>query len=264
MSAGWLTSAMVLKTAFGTLCRDNRVRLRLTQRQLGDAVGVSRGHIANIEIGRANPPLDLVDRIAQALDIEISLVARPAIVLGGGQKDLVHARCSGFVDRRMRGDGWLTAREVEVVHGRSHGWIDLLAFDPRSGTLLVIEIKTRLDDVGSIERQLGWYERSAFDVARGLGWGARRIIGWLLVLASDEVEMVLRASRDVFALSFPIRARAMANMVVGVEASAGGRGLGLIDPASHRRQWIIASRIDGRRSSAPYHNHADAARRLAA
>ena len=32
--------------------------------------------------------------------------------------------------------------EVEVVEGRAHGWVDLVAFDPRTGTLLVIEVKT--------------------------------------------------------------------------------------------------------------------------
>src|SRR6187401_13542 len=99
---------MPLRTSFAAFCRENRIRLRLTQRQLADAVGVSRGHVANIELGRANPPLDLVDRIARALDVEITFVARPAIVIGGGPGDVVHARCSGFVDRRLRTDGWAT------------------------------------------------------------------------------------------------------------------------------------------------------------
>ena len=175
------------------MCGNNRRRLRLTQGQLGAMVGVSRGHIANIEIGRANPPLDLVDRIARALDVEIDLVARTPIVSPIGPRDLVHARCSGYADRRIRSAGLLTAGEVEIVHGRSHGWIDLLAFDRQSGTLLVIEIKTRLDDLGAIERQLAWYERAAPDVVRRFDWKPRRTVGWLLVLASDEVEAVLRA-----------------------------------------------------------------------
>jgi transcriptional regulator with XRE-family HTH domain len=252
----------VLSAAFGSLCRDNRVRLRLTQRQLGAAVGVSRGHVANIEIGRANPPLDLVERIGRALDLDIAIVARPPVVVGSGSKDLVHARCSGFVDRRLRGVGWHTAREVEVVHGRSHGWIDLVAFDPRTGTLIIIEIKTRLDDIGATERQLGWYVRSGFDVARSLGWHPRRIIGWLLVLASDEVEATLRTHRDVMAQAFPARAREMTSLLLDSDAPIMGRGLGMVDPASHRRAWIIPTRIDGRRSHSPYRDYADAARGL--
>ena len=79
------------------------------------------------------------------------------------QRDAVHAPCSGYANRRFRAGGWETGREVEIVHGRSHGWIDLLAFDPRTGLLLIVEIKTRLDDLGLVERQLAWYERSAFE-----------------------------------------------------------------------------------------------------
>jgi transcriptional regulator with XRE-family HTH domain len=255
---------MPLRIAFASLCRDNRVRLRLTQRQLGEAVGVSRGHIANIEIGRGNPPLDLVDRIATALEIEIGLVARAPVVLGGGQRDFVHARCSGFIDRRLRNVGWITAREVEVVHGRSHGWVDLMAFDPRTGTVIVIEVKTQLDDIGAAERQLGWYARSAFDLAHQLGWNARRVVAWLLVLASEEVETTIRLNRDVMAQAFPARARQMSALIADGSAAIPPRGLGLIDPASHRRTWILGSRLDGRRSAAPYRDYRDAARRLAA
>ena len=81
-----------------------------------------------------------------------------------------------YVDRRPVGR-LADPREVEVVHGRSHGWIDLLAFDPRTGRL-VVEIKTRLDDVGAIERQLGWYRRMAPAIARAQGWEVRQTTGW--------------------------------------------------------------------------------------
>jgi hypothetical protein len=187
------------------------------------------------------------------LELEIELAARqPVVVDGGRQHDLVHARCSGHVDSRLRKIGWQTAREVEVVHGRSHGWIDLLAFDPIPVTLLVIEIKTRLDDLGAIERQIGWYERSAFDVARRLGWRPRHVVGWLLVLASDEVEAVLRANRELMVHAFPARAPEMLDQLADPRRPAGRWGMALIDPTSRRRDWLITSRIDGRRSPAPF------------
>ena len=237
----------------------------MTQNQLAISAGVTRGYIANIERGRGNPSLELVDRIAAALELEIELVARSPVVIGADrQRDLVHARCSGHVDRRLRAGGWLTTREVEIAQGRSHGWIDLLAFDPKTGTLLVIEIKTRLDDLGAIERQLGWYERASFDVARRSGWRPRRTIGWLLVLASDEVEAVLRSNRELLAQAFPTRARAMADLLAAPETATGRRGLALIDPTTKRRAWLAPSRLDGRRSPAPFTDYGDAARRLAA
>jgi transcriptional regulator with XRE-family HTH domain len=238
----------------------------MTQQQLAIATGVTRGYIANIERGRGNPSLALVDRIGLALELEIELVARSPVIIGGDrQHDLVHARCSVHVDRRLRAAGWLTAREVEIIQGRSHGWIDLLAFDPKTGILLVIEIKTRLDDLGAIERQLGWYERSSFEVARRSGWRPRRTIGWLLALASDEVEAVLRSNRELMAQAFPTRAGTMAEMLLAPDSGAGGgRGVALIDPTTKRRAWLAPSRLEGRRSRAPFTDYGDAARRLAA
>jgi transcriptional regulator with XRE-family HTH domain len=254
-----------IRITFAQLCRDTRRRLGLTQLQLGEAVGVSHGHIARIELGRADPSLGLVERIADALDLEIELVSRAPVVIGEGrQHDLVHARCSGQVDRRLRSAGWLTAREAEIVHARSHGWIDLLAFDPRTGTLLVVEIKTTLDDIGAVERQLGWYQRSASEVAGRLGWRPRRVLGWLLILASEEVEGVLRANQDLLSRAFPVRARSMSALVANSDEPVGGHGLALVDPVRKRMAWLIPSRIDGRRSPAPYRDYADAARRLTA
>lgn len=261
-----LGTAPPIRRTFSRLCRETRLRLGLSQEQLAAMVGVSRGHIARIELGGANPSLDLVARIASALRLEIDLVARTPVIIGArNQRDAVHARCSGYVDRRMRAAGWLTAREAEIVHARSHGWIDLLAFDPSSGILIVIEIKTSVRDLGEVERHIGWYERSAFGVAMGFGWRPRHVASWLLVLATAEADAFVRANRDIVARAFPMRAIEMAGLVAGdTRPEAGARGLALIDPRSRRREWLIRCRSDGRRSAAPFIDHADAARRLAA
>ncbi len=134
--------------------------LDITQQELADAVSVSRPYIASVETGRANPTLDVVGRILRALGLDPDLLARQPVILNGPQqRDLVHARCSGYVSRRLTGLGWETRREVAIASGRTRGWIDVLAFDPRRHILLVIEVKTWLDDLGAIERQLDWYKR---------------------------------------------------------------------------------------------------------
>jgi transcriptional regulator with XRE-family HTH domain len=259
----------ILRTTFARLCRDTRTTLDVTQRELAAAVGVSRAHVAAIESGRANPSLDLVTRIAEALGLELDFRVRAPIVFGRSrQRDLVHARCSGHIDRRLRRGGWSTQREVEIVHGRSHGWIDLVAYDPRTRTMLIVEIKTRLDDIGLLERQVAWYERTGPAIASRLGWRPVRILTWVLVLASDEAESVMQTDREVLALSFPGRAPVMQSIVEGVvpeggdAAGRGQRAIALIDPASRRRRWLMKSRSDGRRSAAPYRDYADAAARL--
>jgi DNA-binding XRE family transcriptional regulator len=254
-----------LRVTFARLCRESRVDLDITQRELAIAVGVSRPHIAAIESGRANPPIELVTRIGQALGLEIGLTWRPPIILGDHlAQDVVHARCSGYSDRRLRSAGWLTKREVEIVHGRSHGWVDLLAYEPRTRTFLIVEIKTALTDIGALERQIGWYEREARALARRFGWRPLRIMTWVLALASGEVDAAIATHREVLRQAFPVRAVAMRATLAGTRIGiAGERGLALIDPASRRRDWLIPSRSDGRRSPAPYRDHGDARARLA-
>jgi transcriptional regulator with XRE-family HTH domain len=253
----------IVRVSFGRACFDIRTSLDVSRQALADRVGVSVRYIALIEGGHANPTLAVVERIAAALGLDIRLEMRPPVFIGGAPiQDAVHARCSAYIDRRLRGLGWASAREVEVVHGRSHGWIDLLAFDPRDGTLLVIEVKTRLDDLGALERQLAWYERMAWQAARSRGWRPRRTISCVLGLASDEVERVVRSHRDLFDLAFPLRATDLSRLIEDPHAAVSGRGIALIDPSSRRRDWLIRTSIDRRRSSLPYLDYADAARRL--
>ena len=242
-------------------CREGRLALGLSQEQLARKVGVARSYIAAIEVGRANPTLDVVVRIVTALGFELDLGLRPPVIVGDRrQRDLVHARCSGHVDRRLRAAGFETAREVPIVDGRWRGWIDLLAFDPRTGTLLVIEIKTVIDDVGAVERQVDWYERAARRVARERGWAPRRVITWLLVLATEQNEASLVRNRDIIDRAFPIRGGAMESLADDAgSAWPRGRGIATIDPGRHRRRWLLRPRIDGGPTAPRYQDYRDAA-----
>lgn len=243
-----------VRASFAHVVRTYRARLGHTQAQVGAAAGVNRGYIAAIESGRANPSLDVVERIAHALGLVIEADFRPPSIFGPrDQVDALHGRCLGQAERRLRALGLETAGEVEIVHPRSHGWIDLLAFDPRTRILIIIEVKTWLDDLGAVERQLGWYERSAFDAARRLGWTPERSMPWLLMLATTAADRFVREYRDTLAITFPMRAREMLAIASG-RAPAGRlpRGLALIDPVSRRREWLMRSGVDGRRSPAPY------------
>ena len=102
-----------------------------------------------------------------------------------------------------------------MIDGRVRGLIDLLAYDRRSRTMFVIEIKTDLDDLGRIERQVGWYERVAWttDVART--WRPRQLRSWLLVLATAQVDDAIARNRELLAAAFPARAGAMRRILDG-------------------------------------------------
>jgi transcriptional regulator with XRE-family HTH domain len=60
-----------LRDIFAYNLKAKRQKCGLTQAKLAEKVGVSTHHIAMIEIARHYPTLELVERIANALDMEI-------------------------------------------------------------------------------------------------------------------------------------------------------------------------------------------------
>lgn len=272
-SGQWLTRRMrfdsperaTSRVTLARACRDGRQALGLSQSAVAAKVGVARSYIAAIERGQANPSLDVIIRLARALGLELELALRSPVIVGDRrQRDAVHARCSGYVDRRLQGAGWETAREVAIVDGRWRGWIDLLAFDPRTGTLLVIEIKTAIDDVGALERQVDWYERVARRVSLERGWPPRRIVTWLLVLSTEQNELAMTRNRDVFDRAFGVDVASMQGLLDDPGSNwPGGRALALIDPRRRRRMWLVRPRMRGGRTAAPYRDYRDAAVSLA-
>ncbi|GAC1669309.1 MAG: hypothetical protein NVS9B8_12060 [Candidatus Limnocylindrales bacterium] len=245
--------------------RSTRLRLAWSQRTLSIRSGVPQSQISRIE-RRQLPGLRLstIDRLFAATGVRYRLVLDPPHLDQRRQTDLVHARCSAYVGRRLKRAGWLVAREVEIGDGRSRGWIDLLAYDPRSRVLLVIEIKTEIHDLGQIERSMNWYQRESVGAARRLDWRPRRIGSALLVLHSAANESVVMSNREVMAASFPGRAANFQDVVSGAAEGPGAevRHMAMIDPRSHRIGWLRPTRIDGRRSPAPYRDYLDAVRAL--
>jgi transcriptional regulator with XRE-family HTH domain len=252
----------MLSVSLGRIFRGRRVELDLSQAAVASSVGIARSHYSAIEAGKANPSVGLVDRIVEALGLRLDVAAVPVVVVAGPiVRDALHARCSGYVQRRLEAAGWKVLREVEVSDGRLRGWIDLLAFDPRTRTLLVIEVKTSVDDIGRAERQLGWYSRVVRSVIAP-DWKPAAIASWLLVLATTEVDQAIGAHREVFERAFPVRAAHMRDLLGGSRPAPGERGVALIDPRSRRRDWLIATRIDGRRTPLPYQDRVGASRLL--
>lgn len=163
--------------------------------------------------------------------------------------------------RRLRSSGWDVRTEVEVGGDRSRGWIDVLAVNPATGVMLVIELKTEIHDLGQIERSLGWYEREAWLVARRFGWQPTSAMPCLLLLMTEANDARVAANRTSIDLGFRFRARDLVGIVGGRIAPDGpGWAAAMVDPRSKRRDWCRAMRIDGRRTPAPYSDYADFAR----
>jgi transcriptional regulator with XRE-family HTH domain len=151
----------------GSLLRAVRVRRGLRQQDVADAAGVSRATVSRLEAGNAGKlSLDMVERIAAAVDVHTELVGRWR---GGDGERLLSWRHSLLADRvtaaiRAR-DGWLVAPEVSFsIHGE-RGVIDQLCWHAASSHLLVVELKTEFVDINEM---LGTLDRK-LRLARGIG-----------------------------------------------------------------------------------------------
>jgi transcriptional regulator with XRE-family HTH domain len=231
-----------------------------TQKELGSRAGMSQSEVCRVERGLlVDVPFDTAERLLAAMGARL-MISVDAPFLGDRQRqrEPAHARCSAHVTSRLRQAGWEVATEVEVGGDRSRGWIDVLAYHPATGWLLVIEIKTEIHDLGAIERSLGWYERDAIVAARRLGWRPKGSIGCLLLLATAANDARASANRESFELGFPTRARELAEIVDGTAGPFRlGRAVAMIDPLSRRAGWLRALRLDGRREPAPYVDYAE-------
>lgn len=268
-----------LAIAFGHMVRRTRLALRRTQKAVGASSGLSPPEISRIEHGR-RPGLSLrtIGALCDALGIQAAWALQPPFVAGastpdvpgpirrpGRQQDAGHARCSAYVRRRLERLGWEVAQEVEIVLGRTHGWIDILAFRAATGTLLIGEIKTEFHDIGELQRTLAWYEREAWSAARRLGWAPHRVHVCLFVLCTNESDVRIGANRELLAQVFPVRSRWMGRWLEDPSPPSGGpRALVMIDPLKRGRWWVQGTRIDGRRTAAPYADYRDFVARLRA
>ena len=234
-----------------------------SQRELARRLGTNQSAIRRLVRGVTTLNTELATSALDTLGIRMILDADPVGLSGRAeQRDLVHARCCDYVMRRLRRRGWEVRAEVEIGEGRFRGWIDILAFRPADGSLLVIEIKTELDDLGRILRGLGWYIRSSRDTARALGWAVRRIVPALMVLATVEADVRLASSAAVWRTTFTGQAEALASWIDGPSASGAEPVVALIDPLNRRGAWLWRPRAAGGRRSAPYADYRAAAASL--
>ena len=266
--AGWYDAAMAeakLGERIGEVIRRTRTEHRWSQDSLAERLHVSQSKVARLESGHLTfVDVELVSRAFAELGIRATFDANTLGLAGRReQRDLVHAACEGHVARRLHRSEWAPRLEVEIGQGRWRGWIDVLAFRASDRSLLVVEVKSELDDVGRIQRTIGWFEREAWSAAERLGWRPRRARSALLVLATAENDDRLSRNATALRATFPGSAAQLAGWVDGTAAVPSGPSLAMIDPHSRRARWLSATRSDGRRTRAPYLDYADAARLLA-
>lgn len=260
-------TAKQMRVQVGATIHEVRSAMGWSQRELGRRAGLSQSEISKIERCVVDQlTFDVAGRLMDSLGIRAMLDLRaPFIADRRRQRDGGHARCLAYVARRLERLGWSVLTEVEIVSGTARGWIDVLAYRAADRTLLVIEVKTEIEDLGQVQRQLGWYAREAWRAARGAGWRPAVATAVLLVLASARNHERIAANASLLGRDFTMSSSALDGHVAGTSSALlvrGQRALAMIDPLDRSRKWLLRSPIERRPAGPRYADYADFARRI--
>ena len=188
----------------GAVFRAVRVRHRWRQTDVAQRSGVSAATISRIERGHVGSlSVDTVLRIAATLEIRVDFVPR----WRGGDLDRMlasgHSAMHEAVARMLAETAWLVAPETTFSIYGERGVIDILAFYPPSGAVLMIELKTELVDVQDLIASVDRYRRLAPQLARERGWEARSVSCWVLLRDTPANHRRVAAHATVLRTAFP-------------------------------------------------------------
>jgi transcriptional regulator with XRE-family HTH domain len=146
--------------------------MRWRQLDVARRAGVSPGAVSRIERGRLSEvSFTTLMKVATALEIRIDVVARWR---GGDLDRMLNSKHAALAEDvvawLLAVDGWEIRPEVSFNIGGERGVVDLVAWHAATRTLLVIELKTELVDIGE---NLGTFDRK-----RRLAWRIAATVGW--------------------------------------------------------------------------------------
>ena len=188
------------------------VRLRRGWRQLDVALAarVSTATVSRIERGQFHSlAVGVVGRVGAVLEIRLDWIPR----WRGGELDRMlnsgHAAMHETAALQFAGTEWLLSAEVTFAIYGERGVIDILAFHPPTGALLVIELKTDVVDVQGLIGAVDRYRRLAPKIARERGWEVRSVSCWVLLRDMPSNHRRLAAHATVLRNAFPEDGRRM-------------------------------------------------------
>lgn len=157
---------------FGSAIRAARQNRHWRQADLAAASGVSRGTVGRIERGRLDElSLGTLRRVAQVLEIRVGLVPKSR---GAELERVLSRRHSALAEAVTRWigalPGWAVRPEVSFSIWGERGVVDLLAWHEATRSLLVIELKTAIVDVGELLGTLDRKVRLAHAIVADLDW----------------------------------------------------------------------------------------------
>jgi transcriptional regulator with XRE-family HTH domain len=185
------------------------LRHRRGWRQVDPAheAGVGRGDVSHLENGRARIlRVEAVRRAVEALGARLRWDAGWRGPEFARLRDAGHAPLQNLTKVGLERLGWLVIAEASFNHFGERGRIDLLAFHPSTGSLLVIEIKTTIADIQELLGALDVKVRMARHVAVEQRWRPIAVVPCLVVAESATARRRIAAHAALFS-RFALRGR---------------------------------------------------------
>lgn len=194
------------KRTIARMLRALRRQRRWTQRRLAATLGISQQWMSDLELGGlAGCSVDLLERWSSSLNATLVMDLRVT-----GPRPLTdrrHAALQNWLAETLRRGGWVVEVEPSFNHYGDRGRIDILAFHPVRGLLLVVEIKTELRDVQDLIGRLDVKQRMARRLAVDRGWDVAAVVPAIL-LREDRTSRRRVAEHPGLFARFRLRARA--------------------------------------------------------
>jgi transcriptional regulator with XRE-family HTH domain len=188
-----------------------RHRLGWRQRDVAEQAGVSTSTVSLIERGQLGRlTLGTLRAVGRPLEIEVELVIR----WHGGELfrllSLGHSQMSERVTRWLTTAGWEVRPEVSFSHYGERGVVDLVAWHSGCQTMLLVELKTELVDVGDLLATMDRRRRLAAVIGSSLGWAAKTVGSWVLFTETRTNRRRVSQHAAVLRSAFPTDGRSIA------------------------------------------------------
>lgn len=142
--------------------------------------------------------LSMLEKHASVLDLrmEVRLIGRSGEVPMLADEE--HAAIVGSLAAWFREAGFEVELEASFNEFGERGRIDVLAYDPASRTLVIVEVKTLLVDHQDLLGALSVRTRLAPTIARRRGWDVRRTVTVLAVARTSLNRSAVSAHAALF------------------------------------------------------------------
>jgi transcriptional regulator with XRE-family HTH domain len=194
----------------GLQVRALRLLKELRQDDLAGIARLSRALVSRVERGLIeNVRVGDLDRVARALGARLDVRLRWNGESLDRLLDEAHAALVNTMVALLRGAGWEVAVEVSFSIWGERGSIDILAFHPATGILLVIEVKSRVPDSQEMLATLDRKARLAKQVAAERGWEVRSVARLLVIADTMTARRRVARLASTFDTSYPVRGHAV-------------------------------------------------------